>query len=102
MSGHTGGVNSVVFSKDGQQIISGSDDHTIRVWNVTTGTMEGVPLTGHTDWVNSVAFSQDGQQIISGSCDGTICLWNAITVEIDAKTLYLYFVIFCLFQNNST
>ena len=24
------------------------------------------------------------------------------SVEIDAKTLYLYFVIFCLFQNNST
>ena len=30
-TGHTGPVNSVAFSHDGQRIVSGSDDGTIRV-----------------------------------------------------------------------
>jgi hypothetical protein len=51
-------------------------DRTIRVWNATTGQMEGSPFTGHTNSVNSVAFSPDGNRIVSGSDDGTIRLWN--------------------------
>ena len=74
-----GGVNSVAFSKDGQQIVAGLNNWTICVWNSTTGAMEGVPLTGHTDKVNSVAFSQDGQWIVSGSSDHTIHVWNTAT-----------------------
>ena len=81
------GINSVAFSQDGQQIVSGSRDCTICVWNATTGAMEGVPLTGHTDWVNSVAFSQDGQWIVSGVGDFTICVWNAITGAMEGVPL---------------
>ncbi|KAH6889960.1 hypothetical protein B0T10DRAFT_365361, partial [Thelonectria olida] len=37
LEGHGGGVNSVVFSRDGKLIASGSSDHTIKVWDVATG-----------------------------------------------------------------
>jgi WD40 repeat protein len=48
--------------------VSGSDDKTVRIWNVTTGEVEA-ELKGHTDLVTSVSFSQDGSQVVSGSMD---------------------------------
>jgi WD40 repeat protein len=73
--GHTGLVNSVAFSPDGQTIVSGSDDRTVQLWD-----REGTPIStlfqGHEDSVNSVAFSPDGQTIVSGSDDRTVRLWD--------------------------
>ena len=58
-------------------IISGSADHTVRVWDAATGTPAGAPLTGHTNWVRAVALGQvdDRTVIISGSDDGTVRAW---------------------------
>ncbi|KZP24326.1 hypothetical protein FIBSPDRAFT_1012222, partial [Athelia psychrophila] len=78
-NGHTDWVKSVVFSPDGQRIASGSDDQTIRIWDVTMGALIAGPFEGHTGWVNSVAFSPDGQRIASGSRDNTIRIWDATT-----------------------
>jgi hypothetical protein len=36
-TGHTSYVTSVAFSPDGERIVSGSEDQTIRVWDATTG-----------------------------------------------------------------
>ena len=54
------------FSKDGTMIVSGSQDNTIRVWNVDTGECI-LTLEGHTDRVMSVGFNHDGTKIVSGS-----------------------------------
>ncbi|KAM0187028.1 hypothetical protein ACHAPI_011346, partial [Fusarium lateritium] len=62
LEGHTGGARSVVFSSDDRLIASGSDDNTIKIWNVATGKEEQT-LEGHTDWVNSVVFSSDDRLI---------------------------------------
>jgi len=37
LEGHTEGVTSVAFSPDGKQIVSGSDDRTVRRWDAATG-----------------------------------------------------------------
>ena len=36
-SGHSGGVCSVAFSPDGNTIVSGSEDNSIKMWNPETG-----------------------------------------------------------------
>jgi hypothetical protein len=72
---HTAAVWSVAFSPDGQRIVSGSWDNTVRLWD-STGTPIGPPFQGHTAAVWSVAFSPDGQRIVSGSWDNTVRLWH--------------------------
>jgi WD40 repeat protein len=72
-------VRSVAVSPDGHRLVSGSYDHTLRLWNADTGQPIESPLTGHTDVVRSVAFSADGHRIVSGSNDRTLRVWDADT-----------------------
>ncbi len=79
-------VNSIALSPDGQRIVSGSRNRTIRVWNASTGEPEAGPFNGHMDSVRSVAFSPDGQRIVSGSSDRIIRVWNATMGDTEAGT----------------
>ena len=80
LSGHTDLVRTLAFLPDGTSLVSGSDDMTIKLWDVQTG---GVVKTlyGHTDWVVSVSISADCTMIASGSRDNTMCLWYIQTEE---------------------
>ncbi|MEO1444714.1 MAG: NB-ARC domain-containing protein, partial [Cyanobacteria bacterium J06635_11] len=80
LQGHQNWVCSVAFSPDGTQLVSGSADRTIRLWDVGTGECLKT-LSGHGNWVMSVAFSPDGTQLVSGSADRTIRLWDVSTGE---------------------
>ncbi len=57
---------------------SGSDDQTIRLWNLQTGQCLQV-LHEHTSWVTSVIFNADGHILLSGSDDRTIKLSDVKT-----------------------
>ncbi len=63
-TGHSGPVHSVAFSPDGKTLASGSEDHTVNLWEVSTGKLLRT-LEGHSDVVNSVAFSPDGKTLAS-------------------------------------
>ena len=80
LSGHTKEVNCLTFSLDGTLLVSGSDDKTVKLWDVQTG---GVINTfhGHTSQVWSVSISPDSTMIASGSWDNTIRLWDVQTRE---------------------
>ncbi|MGK7877393.1 MAG: toll/interleukin-1 receptor domain-containing protein, partial [Xenococcaceae cyanobacterium] len=78
LEGHDSWVISVSFSPDGKTLATGSDDKTIKLWNVETG-REIRTLFGHDDSVRSVSFSPDGKTLASGSYDKTIKLWNVET-----------------------
>ncbi|HEY9823858.1 MAG TPA: NB-ARC domain-containing protein [Stenomitos sp.] len=63
---------------EGEIIVSGSQDCTIRIWDAQTGRCLSV-LRGSADRIWSVALHPSGQMLLSGSNDSTIRLWNPRT-----------------------
>ncbi|CAD8204853.1 unnamed protein product [Paramecium pentaurelia] len=75
LDGHNGAVQSVCISPDGKIVASGSQDKSIRLWNIKTG-QQKAKLDGHTGTVWSLCISPDGKTLASGSQDKSIRLWD--------------------------
>jgi WD40 repeat protein/RNase P subunit RPR2 len=76
LTGHTNWVKSVAVSPDGTWAASGSNDKTVKIWDLETGQCRAT-LKGHTDSVQSVAITPDGKRILSGSFDESVRVWDA-------------------------
>lgn len=72
--GHSAAVNCVAFSSDGRLAASGSDDRTIRIWEVTNGRALATLQT--TREVLALAFSPDGKWLVTGGADRVVRLWS--------------------------
>jgi len=83
LTGHSGAINSLAFSKDGKHLVTASVDQTARVWDTTTGKMVA-ELRGHSQEVNSAEFSPDdtGKFVVTAGKDGTAHVWDAATGEV--------------------
>jgi WD40 repeat protein len=76
LTGHAAAVQCLDFSADGKRLVSGSDDSTVRVWDLKSGETV-VSLRGHSNAVRAAVFSpQDSEIVISGAMDGDVRLWN--------------------------
>lgn len=72
---HEKDINAVCISPDGNIVASGSQDRTIKLWDVNTGKLLNV-CRGHKRGIWSVTFSDVDKIIASASGDGTIRVWN--------------------------
>ena len=79
LSGHAQAINDTAFTSDGRYLISSSDDHTVRVWDLKTGGSR--VLSGHTDEVWRLQLLPDGRRLIASGKDGTLREWNLETGE---------------------
>ena len=69
--GHDDAVLTLAFAFDSQLLASGSDDKTIKLWNLATR-KERATLRGHEKGVTSLAFSADGKTLASAGIDRMI------------------------------
>jgi WD40 repeat protein/serine/threonine protein kinase len=75
---HDQSVVTASFSPDAKWVVTASDDHTARVWDVATGQEVGQPLQ-HESRVNTATFSPDGKSVVTASADHTARVWEAAT-----------------------
>lgn len=80
--GHTDIVQAMLFV--GGRLVSGSDFHSVRVWDVGTGLCEDV-VEGHTRCITSLTVSEG--HLLSGSFDGTVRVWSmeGVCVEMAVR-----------------
>jgi WD40 repeat protein/serine/threonine protein kinase len=79
--GHTDDLTAVCVSPDGRWALTGSKDHTARLWDLDRGRCART-LTGHAGTVASLSFSPDGHRALTASADGTVRLWDLPSMNL--------------------
>ncbi|KAK7700820.1 U3 snoRNP protein [Diaporthe eres] len=75
--GHFDSMNSLVYTPDGQRIITTADDGKIKVWDIESGFCI-VTFTEHTSGVTACEFTKKGNVLFTSSLDGSIRAWDLI------------------------
>ena len=75
---------TVTFSPDGRSLISGSDDNSVRLWNIRDGSFKKLPAR-RAGFVVSVVFSPDGRYIAAGDLDKWLWIWASRTHKLIAN-----------------
>jgi WD40 repeat protein len=83
LTGHTRGVAAVAVAPDSTWLATGSQDTTVRIWDVATW-QERATLTGHTRGVTELAVEPDGTWLATGGWDGTMRIWDVATWHASA------------------
>uniref|UniRef100_A0A673AX50 Small ribosomal subunit protein RACK1 n=1 Tax=Sphaeramia orbicularis TaxID=375764 RepID=A0A673AX50_9TELE len=82
--GHEKDVLSVAFSADNRQIVSGSRDKTIKLWNTLGVCKYTIQDEGHSEWASCVRFSPNSSNPIIVSCgwDRLVKVWNLANCKL--------------------
>jgi WD40 repeat protein/serine/threonine protein kinase len=75
LRGHAGAVRAMASSADGSLLLSGSDDCSLRVWDLSEEKCIAI-LEGHSSPVRAVGFFRNVSMMVSGASDGSVRLWG--------------------------
>lgn len=79
--GHSATVKSLVFGRDNADLLSSSEDGSVRLWSIGTGNQEFMALNPDGQWMLNAALSQDGHWIAAGAQDGKLLAWEVGSPE---------------------
>ncbi len=79
---HSGSVNAIAFSPEGNFLASGGDDRTVIIWEIATGKPRHT-LKGHDLAVTCLAFSPDGSLLATGAGNSSVVLWDVPTGKLN-------------------
>ncbi|KIJ90574.1 hypothetical protein K443DRAFT_659339, partial [Laccaria amethystina LaAM-08-1] len=71
LTGNKECITSLAVSPDRKWVVSGSDDHCIRFYDLEAATLHSV-IQGHNNSVTSVDLSQRGNILVTGGKDGKV------------------------------
>jgi WD40 repeat protein len=81
ITGHSQYIRALVIMSDGKMAVSGSDDGTLRVWNIETG--ENLrTLQEQSGSVDALAFMPNTKQVLAAVRDGSLKIWDLSTGNI--------------------
>ena len=83
LSGHEGPVASLAFAPSGDTVVSGSWDHTVRIWSIFGRTQTSEPIQLQAD-VLHVAFRPDSKQVAVSTLDGQLTFWSVSEASQEA------------------
>lgn len=76
----TRAVRTSQFTTDGVNVLTGSDDRTVRLWDLTSGGEAVRTFEGHSDYVRAGTTCVSANNLyLSGSYDHTAKLWDTRT-----------------------
>jgi WD40 repeat protein len=85
--GHTDTVMDVIHVSGGHRMMTGSQDGSLRVWDLQSGKQIGNDWRDGGGAVYVIGLSPNGKKVTSGSSDGAVRLWDVDTGKVIAKWL---------------
>ncbi len=79
-------MNSAIFSKSGQEVLTVGGNATVWLWDIKTKTRLK-QFFGHTSWVNTADFSPDGKRFVTGGGDKKLILWE-VEKDTPLRTMF--------------
>lgn len=78
LTGHSSKVNSMAFSADGSNVVTASNDSTVRLWDFSSALKSSNPITSNEVFTHtSLSGSEDGSRVLSLSVHSSrVRLWD--------------------------
>jgi COMPASS component SWD3 len=79
-----GGAASLVFSPNGETVVSANYDNDLRIWKTASGELVK-KVEDMTGAMFAAEFSPDGKHLIMGGLDETVYIWDAKSLALTRK-----------------
>jgi WD40 repeat protein len=83
LRGHEDAVRCLSYSPDGRYLASGSEDKTVRLWDLAAEDAVTISLE-HSSSVETLAFAPDGGVLLTGTADGMLHVWDLAARSLQA------------------